>query len=71
MNDTGDTIPVPFDLRGYVDDERARLRHSFTCQGCGSPDPARINTKSHTCSDCELVIEDHGGYVVTADRGDD
>jgi hypothetical protein len=68
MNDTGDIRPIPIDWRAYVDDRRAALKHSSPCVTCGSPDPAQLFVEG--CSDCRgpIVIEDHGGYVVVAER---
>ncbi len=69
-------MDIPIDFRAYVDDRRYALRDSSPCPVCGHPDPARLNVDG--CSECDgsaerlrpVVIEDHDGYVVTADMGD-
>jgi hypothetical protein len=67
MNDTGDIRPIPFDLRGFVDDFRKARRESSPCLSCGSPDPAQLFDEG--CSDCRgpIVIEDHGAWQLVAE----
>ena len=41
--------PLPWSLE-LMDIRRAEVRHSSSCAGCGSREPARI--EGRTCSDC-------------------
>ena len=70
-----------FDVLGFMDDERKRLRESFACMTCGSPDPAIIFSSPPSCSDCErrchvhqralpcceVIVEQTDGYIVVAE----
>jgi len=67
MNEDRDVRPIPIDWRAYADDARHAKRDTFTCQGCGNDDPARLNADCTRCERCEVVIESTDGYVVTAD----
>ena len=77
-----DEVTSP-DLRAMADFRRDELKHSSACAGCGSLEPARIVGRTCSdcaefprcaihhgwlpCRSCEVVIEDHGAYVVVAE----